>query len=161
MIRLMTENIFHIQPWTPKIQETAQKLIDAIHSIAPEVEILFMGAAALGLPGKNDIDLDILCNQKDITFYTQKLLPVLGPPKETQDNLTAWEFQFQGFDIDAILSDPSISHVPKQQKVFEILKASPDLLEEYAKLKQACNGMPYSEYENRKKTFFKQRVLGQ
>lgn len=161
MIRSMTENIFHIQPWTPKVQETAQKLMDAIHSIAPEVEILFMGAAALGLPGKNDIDLDILCNRNDVAFYTQKLLPILGTPQEVQDNLTAWKFQLQGFDIDAILSDPTISHVPEQQRVFHKLKMNSDLLDEYRQLKEAYDGLPYAEYENRKKTFFNQRVLGQ
>lgn len=154
----MTENVFHTQPWTPKIQETAQNLIDAIHSIAPEIEVLFMGAAALGLPGKNDIDLDILCNQKDVAFYTQKLLPVLGLPKETQDNLTAWEFRFHGFDIDAILSDPTISHVPEQQRVFEKLEMNSDLLDKYRQLKEACDGLPYAEYERRKKAFFRKSL---
>ncbi len=73
----MTEKVFRMQPWTPAIQEAAQSLISEIRTTAPELEVLFMGAAAFGLPGKNDIDLDILCNQNNIKAYTQKLLPVL------------------------------------------------------------------------------------
>lgn len=150
-----------MQPWTPKIQKAAQSLINKIHAANPELEILFMGAAALGLPGKNDIDLDILCRRDDVRGYTQKLLPVLGPPKETDDNLTTWNFKYQGFDIDAILSDPSISHVSEQRRIFKKLKASPDLLNEYRELKMACDGLPYATYEKRKKIFFLKRVLGQ
>lgn len=161
MIRSMTEKIFYIQPWTSEIQEAAQSLISKIHTATPELDVLFMGAAALGLPGKNDIDLDILCRQDDIKSYTKKLLPILGVPKEADDNLTVWDFKYQGFDIDAILSDPSSSHVPEQQRVFEKLKANPGLLDEYRELKVACNGLSYATYKERKKLFFTERVLGQ
>lgn len=161
MIRSMIEKVFHVQPWTPKIQEVAQSLINEIHVTNPELEILFMGAAALGLPGKNDIDLDILCRQDDVKDYTHKLLPTLGLPKEADDNLAMWDFKYQGFDIDAILSDPSTSHVPEQRRVFEKLKADPDLLNEYRELKIACDGLSYATYEERKKVFFIERVLDQ
>jgi hypothetical protein len=156
----MIEKTFQIQPWTPKTQEIAQSLINEIHAITPELKVLFMGAAALGLPGKNDIDLDIICSRNDMANYTKKLLLVLGIPKEANDSLTVWNFKYQGFDIDAILSDPSTSHVPEQQKVFEKLKADPILLNEYRELKEACNGLPYAIYEKRKKVFFTERVLG-
>lgn len=156
----MTEKVFHMQPWTPKIQEAARSLINEIHMTNPELEILFMGAAALGLPGKNDIDLDILCHQVDVKDYTQKLLPTLGHPKEADDSLTVWDFKYQGFDIDATLSDPSTSHVPEQRRIFEKLKTNSDLLNEYRELKIACDGLSYATYEERKKVFFK-RVLGQ
>lgn len=161
MIRSMTEKIFHLQQWTPEILEAAHSLISKIHTATPELEILFMGAAALGLPGKNDIDVDILCRKADINSYTKKLLPILGVAKEVNDNLAVWNFKYQGFDIDAILSDPTTSHVPKQQRVFEKLKESPDLLNEYRELKVACNGLSYATYEKRKKLFFTERVLGQ
>lgn len=155
----MKQELFHLQPWTPKLQQIAQDLINQIHEVAPELEVLFMGAAALELPGKNDLDLDILCDKRDVATYTQKLLQILGEPKERQNTLTAWEFEFKGVAIDAILSDPSISHVPEQRKVFEMLKANPKLLNEYRKLKEDCDDLPYSEYEERKKAFFKSMPL--
>lgn len=63
----MNDQMFHLKPWVPEVATTAQNLIARIHEATPELEVLFMGAAALGLPGKNDIDLDILCEAKDIT----------------------------------------------------------------------------------------------
>lgn len=143
----------------PKTSQTAQSIIDNVHSVAPELEVLFMGAAALGLPGKNDIDLDILCKIQDVRAYATKLAPVLGQPKEITEKLAVWEFEKDGFEIDIILSDPLLSHVPEQRKVFEALKASPDLLAKYKKLKELCDGMDYEEYERRKKAFFYGRVL--
>src|SRR6185312_3822401 len=65
-LKQMAEKVFHLQPWTLQVQTVAQKLIGEIRSITPELEVLFMGAAALGLPGKNDIDLDVLCDAREV-----------------------------------------------------------------------------------------------
>ena len=155
----MSQKTFHLQPWTPKVQATAQQLVTQIHAVVPELEVLFMGAAALGLPGKNDIDLDILCNQKDVAAYTKKLVPVLGQPKEATDKLAAWEFMLNGFEVDCILSDPAISHVPLQRRRFEILRDSAELREAYKQLKESCDGLPYEEYEKQKVAFLEERVF--
>lgn len=88
----MLEKTFHLQPWSPKVAQAAQAVISDIKTVTPELEVLFMGAAALGLPGKNDIDLDILCEVKDVPQYTQILVTVLGEPKEATDKLAAWEY---------------------------------------------------------------------
>lgn len=155
----MSDKLFRTQPWTPAIQKTAEDLTMRIHAQAPELEVLFMGAAALGLPGKNDIDLDMLCDQAELKSYTEALQPILGTPKDVDDTLVIWEFTLNGFVIDAILSDPKTSHVPLQRKRFEILKASPQLQKEYIQLKEDCDGLPYAEYEKRKQTFFEERVV--
>lgn len=158
-MKAMQEKIFHLQPWTPKVREVAENLIDRIHTVAPELEVLFMGAAALELPGKNDIDLDILCNVSDVERYTEKLTPLLGSPKEVTGTLAAWEFGLDGFAVDAMLSDPTISHVPLQRKRFEILRTHPELLAAYRKLKEASDGLPYAEYEKRKRRFLEEKVF--
>jgi len=152
----MSGAIFHIQPWTIRILEVEQLLETEIRNTVPELEILFMGAAPLGLPGKNDIDLDILCSTKDISHYTKKLTPVLGKPEKISADMSIWGFEKDGFEVDCILSDPVASHVPKQKSVFELLKANADLLEEYRNLKISCDGIPYQEYEKIKKQFFMQ-----
>ncbi|HET7301865.1 MAG TPA: hypothetical protein VFI74_00870 [Candidatus Saccharimonadales bacterium] len=64
-----------------------------------------MGAAALGLPGKNDIDLDILCPSKDIVHNAERLQAVLGEPKSITHATAAWEFEKNGFEIDCILCE--------------------------------------------------------
>jgi len=149
---------YAVKKWVPELVFVAQSVIDDVHKVAPELEVLFMGAAALGLPGKNDLDLDILCSQKDVKEYTDKLAGVLGEPRERTDKLSAWTFYRGGFEIDILISDPAISHVPEQKHVFDTLKNNPELLEEYRQLKLSCNGLPYKEYEERKKEFFKNRI---
>lgn len=155
----MDTAVFHLQPWAPQVKVVADKLIHDIHGVAPELEVLFMGAAALGLPGKNDIDLDILCSKDDLDTYTEKLTPLLGAPAKVSDATTAWKFMLSGYEIDCILSDPVTSHVPLQRKRFEILKSSPDLQHNYRRLKEKCDGLPYAEYERRKIDFFEEKVL--
>jgi hypothetical protein len=150
----MTDKIFHLQEWAPRVREVAEDLMVEIKAVTPELEVLFMGAAALGLPGKNDLDLDILCTREKVAKYANALSPVLGKPKEINDEAAAWEFMKDGFEIDCMLSDPVISHVPAQKRRFELLKTDGQLLEEYRQLKIACDGLPYAVYEERKKAFF-------
>ena len=150
---IMSDKLFHLQAWTPQVLEVAQNVMRDIQRITPELEVLFMGAAALKLPGKNDIDLDILCAADDVPSYTKKLIAVLGKPEEELPHQTAWEFTQDGFEIDCILSDPSISHVPLQKRRFELLQSNPQLLEAYKQLKIACDGLPYEQYEKRKIAF--------
>jgi GrpB-like predicted nucleotidyltransferase (UPF0157 family) len=148
------KKIFNIQKWSPEIVATANNLIADIHRAAPSLEILFMGAAALGLPGKNDIDLDILCNKEEVEHYRNILSEVLGEPKELKNDMVFWEFEYNGYEIDCVLSDPNFSHVPVQRRRFEILKQNPKLLDKYKELKISCDGLEYDEYEKRKKSFF-------
>ena len=155
----MTRSIFHLQAWTPDLSKIAQQLIREIHSIAPELEVLFMGAAALKLPGKNDIDLDILCDEKRIHEYTNKLAMIFGKPRSADGTMTIWSFDRNNFEVDMILSDPKTSHVPQQLKVFEALRNNKALLNEYKTLKIAADGLPYHEYEAQKIQFFKEKRL--
>lgn len=159
MLSAMLEEIFHIQPWTPKVRDAAGKLTQSIKAVAPELEVLFMGAAALGLPGKNDIDLDILCNVSDVPIYTEKLSSILGKPQSSTVAVAAWSFDFDGFETDIMLSDPAISHVSWQRKRFDVLRSNPELLAAYKKLKESCDGLPYAEYEQRKKAFLEEKVF--
>src|SRR5581483_8963321 len=145
--------IFRIQPWSPKLSLVAQSIIDEVHSVAPELEVLFMGAAALGLPGKNDIDLDILCDAKDVKSYTEKLNHVLTQPKETNQDLTAWKFDKDGFEVDIILSDPAVSHVHEQRQVFETLKTNPALLQAYKELRKIVTDYLMSSMKSAKRRF--------
>jgi hypothetical protein len=146
---------YHVQEWTPELKRVADELMASIHEVAPEVGTLFMGAAALGLPGKNDIDLDLLCDQAEVERYAQLLTPVLGSPQELKENMAIWSYMRGDIEVDCILSDPTTpnSHVPGQKKVFEKLQSSPELQERYRQLKYACDGLPYAEYEVKKKAF--------
>ncbi|HSX30325.1 MAG TPA: hypothetical protein VLE99_00195 [Candidatus Saccharimonadales bacterium] len=154
----MTHDYYHVQEWTPQLKATGDELVARIHEVVPELEVSFIGAAALGLPGKNDIDLDILCNQSDLKRYADILTPVLGVPQAFKDNMVVWSYMDDDIEIDCILSDPTLpgSHVPKQKRTFEILKSSPELQERYKQLKYDCDGLPYEQYEAKKNAFWKE-----
>lgn len=154
----MKHDYYHVQEWTPKLKDTAEELIAKIHEVAHELEVLFMGAAAIGLPGKNDIDIDILCSQNELSHYTELLKPILGKPQKLKDTMTTWSYMQDGVEIDCILSDPTLpnSHVPEQKKVFEVLQRNPALRERYKQLKYQWDGLPYGQYEANKKEFFKE-----
>lgn len=151
----MTHDYYHVQEWTPGLKEVADDLITKVHEAAPELEVLFMGAAALELPGKSDIDLDILCSQQDLGRYVDLLTPALGAPQALKDTMAVWSYMDGDIEIDCILSDPTSpgSHVPGQRKVFEKLKTDPNLRERYKQLKYECDGLPYEQYEAKKKAF--------
>ena len=117
-----------------------------------------MGAAALGLPGKNDLDLDILCGQDDLKRYTDLPEPILGVPQAMEGSMTVWSYMRDDIEIDCILSDPTIpgSHVPKQKKVFEILRENPELQSRYKQLKYDCDGLPYEQDEAKKRAVLRE-----
>ena len=145
-----------MRPWTPELLQTAQETISQIKGAVPHLEVLFMGAGALGLPGKNDIDLDVLCAADEIAETIERLVAVLGRPEEATDTLGVWRLMRNGFEIDCVLSDPKISHVPAQRRVFERLKSNAQLRERYRQLKLACDGLPLCEYERLKQEFFQE-----
>ena len=154
----MKHDYYHFHEWTPALKQTGDEFVAKIHEAAPELEVLFMGAAALGLPGKNDLDIDILCEGKEIKHYADILKPIFGAPQELNEEMAVWSYMQDGVEIDCILSDPSRpnSHVPKQRKVFEILKVNSDLQNRYKQLKYECDGLPYDQYEAKKKEFLKE-----
>ncbi|HSW74644.1 MAG TPA: hypothetical protein VLG16_02120 [Candidatus Saccharimonadales bacterium] len=157
----MKHDYYHVHEWTPALKRAGDELVAKIHESAPELEVLFIGAAALGLPGKNDLDLDILCEGKDIKRYADILKPILGTPQKLSEEMAVWGYVQDGIEIDCILSDPNRpnSHIPKQKKVFEILKNNSELQGRYKQLKYECDGLPYEQYEAKKKEFFKELEL--
>jgi hypothetical protein len=151
---MANEVLYHPYAWTPRLKAIAQEVMHEIQAVAPELEVLFMGSAALGLPGLNDIDLDVLCPRKDLLRYSHKLETVLGKPHAQSEKLVAWKFERNSYDIDVILSDPAYSHVPRQRHHYELLKGNPDLLEDYRRLKLSWDCLPLDEYKKRKKSFY-------
>lgn len=62
-----------IKSFDPKARAVATDVIAEIKQTVPGLEILFMGAATLGIAGQNDLDLYILCPEKDFDKYLPKL----------------------------------------------------------------------------------------
>ncbi len=157
---LPTGKIVHIKPWDPKAREVAYRLIQAIKNSDSEVDVIYIGASALGVAGMNDIDFTITSPVYDFHKHIDKLTPVLGPPQKIGKENVRWEgIGYDGYIVDVHMTDPSNPFLQEHMKLFELLKSNPALLKEYSELKEQCDGLDYKEYQTRKYEFYN-RVLG-
>lgn len=153
------DKIAQVKPWDPRTHEVARKLKAEIKSVAPEVEVLYTGASALGIPGINDIDICILSPRKDFEKHLPNLEKVLGKPQKVGEENIRWvHIEIEGFEVDAHMTDPDNEQLQGHLRLVEILKDNPRLLKEYTKIKEQASGLLYREYQRRKYEFYN-RVL--
>ena len=149
-----------IKPWDPKTVEVAHRLIEAIKNADPKVNVIYTGASALGVPGINDIDFTITCPIEDFQKHLPKLASVLGEPQKIGKENIRWEgVEKEGYVIDVHMTDPNNPFLQEHIRLFELLKNNPELLKEYAELKESLDGQSYVEYQRQKYEFYN-RILG-
>ena len=143
-----------IQPWDPKTELVAKKLMDDIRSAVPDLEVFHTGAAALKISGKNDLDFSILGVPEDFDNYLPALVKVLGEPQKKGKENVRWEISRDGFPVDVHLTNKDSLGWKEHKKVFELLRDDPHLLQEYRILKEQSNGASLREYQRRKYEFY-------
>ena len=148
-----------IKPWDHKTTEIANELMEKIKSATPDLDVLYTGASALGIPGQNDIDFNILSPTQDFNKYLLDLIKVLGQPQKVGEKNVRWEIVKDGYNIDVYLADADSRETREQKLVFMLLKDNPKLLEEYKDIKEASNGLPLREYMRRKYEFYNRIIL--
>jgi GrpB protein len=159
LLTIPADKVAVIKSFDPKARETAESIIGQIKNDAPNLEIFFGGASALGIAGQNDIDLNLMSSPKEYEKYIPVLNKLFGQPGKTSPDLIKWEFQKNSFDVELYLSDRLSPTLQEQIKTFETLRDNPALLKEYEQLKLASNGLPFREYMRRKYEFFN-KILG-
>lgn len=152
------DKIVMIAPFDPKAKETGEALVKELESLLPELKIYFWGAAALGIAGQNDIDIDIFSSPEEYKTHRPVIEKIFGAPVKVSSSIR-WEFKKNGFDVELFLTDKDSPFVLEQLEVFELLSKSKELREEYEKIK-----LPYGEHDfksyMRKKYEFFNRILG-
>jgi GrpB-like predicted nucleotidyltransferase (UPF0157 family) len=143
-----------IQPWNPKTELVAKKLMTDIQSAVPNLKVFHTGAAALKISGKNDLDFSILGVPTNFDNYLPALIKVLGEPQKRGRENVRWEITRDGFPVDVHLTDKDSSGWREHKKVFELLRDNPRLLEEYRILKEQAAGVSLREYQRRKYEFY-------
>lgn len=153
-LQTLPDDPITVSPWDPNTNKIAGELITKIKIIFPELEVLYTGASALGIAGKNDIDISILDEIKNFEEHLPKFIELLGQPlKKGQKNIR-WEFNKDGYDVDVFLTDKNSPQIKEQKKTFELLRDNPLLLNEYRKIKETAYGLNRHEYQRRKYEFF-------
>src|SRR3989344_6875430 len=143
-----------IKPFDPKVQEVGNAIVQKIKEVLPDLEVLFMGASALGIAGQNDIDLNVLSTPTEYPKYLPLLEELFGKPTKANPNLVKWEFVEGGFEVELYLTDKDSTSLREQIKTFEILRDDTGLAKEYEKIKLESDGLSFREYMRRKYEFF-------
>lgn len=147
------DKVIRIKFFDSRLTNIAKEIIYQVHSIHPDLEVLFLGAAALGIPGQGDLDLYICSSRTDFDKYLPNLIKVFGEPTQKGESIK-WEFERGGYEVELYLTDPSTSSMQEQIKIHDMLKNSSELLEEYKKLKESSDGKSFREYQRRKYEFY-------
>ena len=69
-----------VKPFDPKVREVARDIIGQIQTALPGLETHFGGAAALGIAGQNDIDINILTTPDKYEKYSPVIEKIFGQP---------------------------------------------------------------------------------
>ncbi|MDP3741135.1 MAG: GrpB family protein [bacterium] len=138
-----------VWPFDPKTREVAKEIIDQINTAIPELEVLHMGATALGIAGQNDLDLYILSSGEKFEKYLSQIEKLFGQ-RVQGISIYKWEFAKDGFEVELYLADPVYPEMKRQLKVFEILSNDAALLREYEKIKLSSNRAPFRDYMRKK-----------
>jgi len=157
-LRKIPDKIVRIFPFDPKATKIADELMGKIKSACPSLEIVHMGASALGISGQKDLDIYALADPKDFSKHTPKLIQLLGQPKIQRKDHVDWVFEEKGYQIEFYLTDPESPTMKKQIAVFKILQGNEKLHREYEKLKEKFNRKFYKKYQKVKYEFY-HRIL--
>lgn len=152
-------SVAKVHPWDSEIAKFARNLIAQLHAAAPDLEVFWSGALALGISGQNDIDLSLLSNSEDLEKYMSQLVPILGEPQKKNKRSVLWRTSKESHRIDAYLAERNSGDIEAHKKMFELLQGNRDLLSEYQSIKEVANGLPFREYQARKYEFYN-RILG-
>lgn len=152
--KIPDDKVVTVKPFDPKTHRIAERIIQKIHSVLPQLDVKHMGASALGISGQNDIDLYILSNPIDFDKYLSQLKPLFGEPKSRKYDSVAWNFEKEGCEVELYLADPNSEPMQRQINIFETLRTNPIFRKEYEELKQNLNGKPFREYQRKKYEFY-------
>src|SRR3989344_2003544 len=143
-----------IEPHNPGAAAAAARALATVRSVAPDVDVRFMGSAALGVCGQNDVDLYLLSPAAEagrhVAALTEKLGALVGGK---------WRWQDEGVEITLCVRAPETREVQEQLAIFDLFRSNPQVLREYDLLKQSLNGKTYLEYQTAKYEFYN-RALG-
>lgn len=140
-------------PWDPKTKIVAANMLANLEQILSglEVELLHMGSTALGIAGKNEVEVYVYPAQGLWETVTQTLTNTYGEPGHRDKDFIRYDTTMDGYPIELIQVRGYSGKVNKA--VFRYLAAHPDLCEEYVAIKKQYR-FSKREYMIHKEQFF-------
>ena len=148
-----------VKPFNLRGLDIANKVIDEIKSIEPDLEVMLLGSLPLKIAGQEDIDISAFCIKSEQPKYIDNFIKLFGEPSRQGKNSIGWDFQKEGFSVSVWLTDPTVETTKAQVKVFNLLKNNPSLLKEYERIKVEAKDLNYKQYQIKKYEFYN-RILG-
>ncbi len=149
----LSDKTIIVVSFDPRVQEVAKEIIDELKLVLPDLTIHFGGAAALGIAGQNDIDINILSTPEEYGKYSPIIEKIFGEPKRRGTSIK-WEFIKDGFEVELYLTDKNSPNLQRQIKVFNILLENKELRDQYEQTKLPYGPIDFKEYMRKKFEFF-------
>jgi GrpB-like predicted nucleotidyltransferase (UPF0157 family) len=138
-----------VRPWEPRMGRAADRVIELVHTVCPELVIEHIGSTAVpGLPGKGIIDLGTEADPADIPGITEALFglgfgPQPGPnawPLTRPMHVGSIVVDGEAFRIHLHIHPRGSGDLAKDLRFRDTLRANPDLRDAYARVKQTIVG---------------------
>lgn len=144
-----------IFPFDSMCNEKFEQIKSQIESaIGTEFEILHRGASSLGISGQKEIDVYIPIRPEQIEELTPKMERVFGKPKSVYPlERTKFIARIDGTRIEIMLTNQDHQSWIDGERFMSYLRANPEELERYRKLKEEGAGVSIREYYRRKIEF--------
>jgi GrpB-like predicted nucleotidyltransferase (UPF0157 family) len=153
---LPSDDEVEILPFDKRSQEIFERAKEEIRaSLGSEINVEQRGSTSLGIAGQNEIDIYIPLSPS--IFYAKTLVPKLtklyGGPKSVHETRIRFQFIEDGKKIDIFLIDKESTEWINGVKFENYLKIHKEALDEYEKLKYACDGLSMRKFYEKKVEF--------
>jgi len=156
---LSNDSKIKIVPYDPTCQEKFEKVKVIIQCKLGNIVVLHCGASSLGISGQDEIDIYVPVLEKDFDNLITPLSELFGKPQSHYPLKRArFVTNIEGKHIDVFLINSESSSWLDSVKFEKYLRANPQKLKEYEKLKRSGNGLGTRDYYTRKIEFIN-RIL--
>lgn len=145
------------EPWNPYTKTVAGKMLEELQGklISLEVEIIHMGSTALGIAGKNEVELYVYPAPETWDKAHSILTRAYGEPGHTSPDFMRFNTEYDGVEIEIMQMRGYIGRLNKA--VYQYLSENPALCQEYVEVKrQYCHSK--REYQRHKDLFFEKMI---
>lgn len=146
-----------VKSFDPASRAVAQRYMERLGRMLDGLDagLQLRGSTAWGIAGKGDIEIGVFPGEGAWDNVIARLAQTFGLPPSLEENYARFNDNAEEFEIEIILLRGYEAEVDRRLSVY--MPAHPDLLEEYAALKQRyC--FSRREYQRHKDEFFAQVV---
>ena len=146
----------HIGSYDPEVTKLGERLVAQIKQNHPELDVRFLGSAALKIAGQRDIDILVGCNPDYFPRYEPALVTLFGPAQKKRKQFMEWHLEIDQCDVEILMVNPNSPMFKDPIKTCATLQQNPLLRAQYELLKRNSNGISVREYKKRRLVFFHQ-----